>query len=184
MEFGLALWLRGLTIGDYLATRDPVSGTVYYLLLALFAVMPLLLTLRLTRLPRHIRAENTHIVAALERRRIRHGTLAHAASHLLDRLFVLMLFHPPHQVFKNMRHMINSIQQAARKSSSPHALPPSLISGRPAHCAHHPLPQGWREPIHRESQPSAVAATVCGRLRVRLGSTSRDSISKSGWRSD
>lgn len=45
-EFGLVLWLRGLTIRDHLATRDPVSGTVYYLLLALFAVMPFLLTLR------------------------------------------------------------------------------------------------------------------------------------------
>jgi hypothetical protein len=45
-EFGLVLWLRGLTIRDHLATRDPVSGTVYYVLLALFAVMPLLLTLR------------------------------------------------------------------------------------------------------------------------------------------
>ncbi len=45
-EFGLVLWLRGLTIQDYLATRDPVSGTVYYALLALFGVMPVLLTLR------------------------------------------------------------------------------------------------------------------------------------------
>ena len=42
-EFGLVLWLRGLSIREYLATRDPVSGTVYYLMLALFAIMPLLL---------------------------------------------------------------------------------------------------------------------------------------------
>ena len=41
-EFGLVLWLRGLSIREYLATRDPVSGTVYYLMLAVFAVMPLL----------------------------------------------------------------------------------------------------------------------------------------------
>jgi hypothetical protein len=41
-EFGLVLWLRGLLIKEYLATRDPVSGTVYYVLLAVFAIMPLL----------------------------------------------------------------------------------------------------------------------------------------------
>ena len=32
-EFGLVLWLRGLSIKEYLATRDPVSGTVYYVML-------------------------------------------------------------------------------------------------------------------------------------------------------
>ena len=41
-EFGLVLWLRGLSISDYLATRDPVSGTAYYVMLAVFAIMPLL----------------------------------------------------------------------------------------------------------------------------------------------
>jgi hypothetical protein len=41
-EFGLVLWLRGLSIREYLATRDPVSGTVYYVMLAVFAIMPLL----------------------------------------------------------------------------------------------------------------------------------------------
>ena len=41
-EFGFVLWLRGLSIREYLATRDPVSGTVYYVMLAVFAVMPLL----------------------------------------------------------------------------------------------------------------------------------------------
>jgi hypothetical protein len=41
-EFTLVLWLRGLSIGDYFATRDPVSGTVYCLLLAVFAIMPIL----------------------------------------------------------------------------------------------------------------------------------------------
>lgn len=39
-EFTLVLWLRGLSISQYLATRDPVSGTVYYVALAIFAVMP------------------------------------------------------------------------------------------------------------------------------------------------
>jgi hypothetical protein len=45
-EFGFVLWLRGMSIRDYLATRDPVSGTVYYVMLAAFAVMPLLVARR------------------------------------------------------------------------------------------------------------------------------------------
>jgi hypothetical protein len=45
-EFTLVLGLRGLTITEYLATRDPVSGTVYYASLGVFAVMPLLVERR------------------------------------------------------------------------------------------------------------------------------------------
>jgi hypothetical protein len=45
-EFGLVLWLRGLSIREYLATRDPVSGTVYYVMLGVFAIMPLLVARR------------------------------------------------------------------------------------------------------------------------------------------
>lgn len=41
-EFGLMLRLRRISIQGYLATRDPVSGTVYYVMLAVFAAMPLL----------------------------------------------------------------------------------------------------------------------------------------------
>jgi hypothetical protein len=41
-EFTLVLWLRGLSIREYLAGRDPVAATVYYGLLGVFAVMPLL----------------------------------------------------------------------------------------------------------------------------------------------
>jgi hypothetical protein len=41
-EFTLVLWLRGMSLREYFAGRDPVSGTVYYLLLVLFAIMPLL----------------------------------------------------------------------------------------------------------------------------------------------
>ena len=36
-EFGFMLRLRGLTIREYFASRDPVSGTVYYVMLAVFA---------------------------------------------------------------------------------------------------------------------------------------------------
>jgi type IV secretory pathway TrbD component len=45
-EFGLVLWLRGLSVREYLATRDPVSGTVYYLMLVVFASMPLFVARR------------------------------------------------------------------------------------------------------------------------------------------
>jgi len=45
-EFALVLWLRGISIGEYLAARDPVAGTVYYLMLGAFAVMPLLVARR------------------------------------------------------------------------------------------------------------------------------------------
>lgn len=45
-EFTLVLGLRGLTINEYLASRDPVSGTVYYLTLIVFAIMPLLIARR------------------------------------------------------------------------------------------------------------------------------------------
>ncbi len=45
-EFALVLQLRGLSISEYLASRDPVSGTVYYAMLAVFAIMPLLVARR------------------------------------------------------------------------------------------------------------------------------------------
>jgi len=41
-EFTLVLGLRGMSMREYFATLDPVSGTVYYALLGAFAVMPLL----------------------------------------------------------------------------------------------------------------------------------------------
>jgi hypothetical protein len=45
-EFTFVLRLRGLSIHEYLATRDPVSGTAYYASLVLFAIMPLLVARR------------------------------------------------------------------------------------------------------------------------------------------
>jgi hypothetical protein len=45
-EFTLVLWLRGLSIREYLASQDPVSGTVYYVMLGVFALMPLLVARR------------------------------------------------------------------------------------------------------------------------------------------
>ena len=41
-EFLLVLPLRGLTLEQYFATRDPVSGVAYYASLVLLASMPLI----------------------------------------------------------------------------------------------------------------------------------------------
>jgi ABC-type uncharacterized transport system permease subunit len=41
VEFTLVLWLRGISISEYFATRDPVSGAVYYAMLLVFALMPI-----------------------------------------------------------------------------------------------------------------------------------------------
>ncbi len=45
-ELGVVFRLRGLSLGEYLAGRDPVSGTVYAVMLLVFAVMPLLVLRR------------------------------------------------------------------------------------------------------------------------------------------
>ena len=45
-EFKLVLGLRGLSISQYLASRDPVSGMVYYIMLGVFAFVPLLVARR------------------------------------------------------------------------------------------------------------------------------------------
>jgi hypothetical protein len=45
-EFTAVLWLRGLAIRAYFASRDPVSGTVYIAMLGVFAIMPLLVARR------------------------------------------------------------------------------------------------------------------------------------------
>jgi hypothetical protein len=39
-EFSLAHVLQGISVREYLASRDPVSGAVYYALLVVFAVLP------------------------------------------------------------------------------------------------------------------------------------------------
>jgi hypothetical protein len=49
-EFTLVLWLRGISIREYLAGRDPVAGAVYCLMLGAFAVMPILVGRRRRRL--------------------------------------------------------------------------------------------------------------------------------------
>ncbi len=46
VEFSVVLSLRGLSIPDYIAQRDPLAGAVYAASLLLFALMPLLLRRR------------------------------------------------------------------------------------------------------------------------------------------
>ena len=45
-EFTVVLWLRGMTLRDYVANRDPVAGIAYIVALLLFALMPLLVRRR------------------------------------------------------------------------------------------------------------------------------------------
>jgi hypothetical protein len=45
-EFTVVLQVRGLTIREYIVSRDPVAGTVYIVMLGLFAIMPLLVARR------------------------------------------------------------------------------------------------------------------------------------------
>lgn len=40
-EFALVLPLRGMTVAEYFATRDPVSGAAYYVALVAMALLPL-----------------------------------------------------------------------------------------------------------------------------------------------
>jgi hypothetical protein len=46
VELLVVLELRGVSISEYVRSRDPVSGIVYLLMLAVFALMPLLLSRR------------------------------------------------------------------------------------------------------------------------------------------
>lgn len=43
-ELLLAVAVQDRSLGDYVSSRDPVSGSVYLAMLALFAVMPLVIT--------------------------------------------------------------------------------------------------------------------------------------------
>ena len=45
-EVGMVLQLRGMTLAGYLEGREPVSGTVYLVMLALYAAMPWLIGAR------------------------------------------------------------------------------------------------------------------------------------------
>ena len=42
LEFTIVLWLRGITLTAYFRERDPLAATIYYLLLVVYAMMPLI----------------------------------------------------------------------------------------------------------------------------------------------
>ena len=42
VEFSVVLWLRGQSISAFLANRDLVAGTLYYVAVGIFALMPLI----------------------------------------------------------------------------------------------------------------------------------------------
>ncbi len=42
LEFTVVLWVRGLNISDYIYNRDRLSGIAYLLMLAAFAMMPVI----------------------------------------------------------------------------------------------------------------------------------------------
>jgi hypothetical protein len=43
VEFTVVLGLRGLTVSEYLTERDPIAGSVYIVMLLLFAAIPWLI---------------------------------------------------------------------------------------------------------------------------------------------
>jgi hypothetical protein len=42
LDFTVILWIRGLSFEQYVEAFDPVAGTAYFVMLGVFAVMPLL----------------------------------------------------------------------------------------------------------------------------------------------
>jgi hypothetical protein len=44
VEFSVVLGIRGMPLGQYFAERDPIAGSVYVVMLVIFAVMPWLLS--------------------------------------------------------------------------------------------------------------------------------------------
>jgi hypothetical protein len=53
-DFTVVLWIRGLSLSQYIEAFDPVAGTAYFVMLGLFAVMPLLVALASRRLDRSL----------------------------------------------------------------------------------------------------------------------------------
>ena len=49
VEFTVVLWLRDLSIRQYLAERDPIAGAVYVASLSFFALAPAILGARMDR---------------------------------------------------------------------------------------------------------------------------------------
>jgi hypothetical protein len=41
LDFTVVLWIRGLSLSQYIESFDPVAGTAFFVMLGVFAVMPL-----------------------------------------------------------------------------------------------------------------------------------------------
>jgi hypothetical protein len=54
-ESALALWLQGLSLRQYVQSRDPISGSAYLIMLGVFAIMPAFFKINMRRLPRPCR---------------------------------------------------------------------------------------------------------------------------------
>jgi hypothetical protein len=46
LDFTVVLWIRGLSLSQYIESFDPVAGTAYFVMLGVCAVMPLLVARR------------------------------------------------------------------------------------------------------------------------------------------
>jgi hypothetical protein len=58
-ELIMAVALQKRSLADYIASRDPVSGTVYLTLLVLFAAMPILAARSVIHRERNLETPNT-----------------------------------------------------------------------------------------------------------------------------
>ena len=45
IEFTVVLWLRGMSVAEFLAQRDPIAGIVYYVAVGIFAVLPFIVSI-------------------------------------------------------------------------------------------------------------------------------------------
>jgi hypothetical protein len=45
-DFTIVLWIRGLSFSQYIESFDPVAGTAYFVMLGVFAIMPLIVARR------------------------------------------------------------------------------------------------------------------------------------------
>ena len=48
-EIAVVIGLRGLSLGEYIASRDPISGTLYLFMLGMFALLPVIVGRRKVR---------------------------------------------------------------------------------------------------------------------------------------
>jgi len=55
LDFTAVLWIRGLSFNQYIESFDPVAGTAYFVMLGVFAFMPLLVSAAYQRFAKSLR---------------------------------------------------------------------------------------------------------------------------------